>query len=388
MRDKGTGHVANKPRADGRWPASFLHNGKRKYVYGTSRGHARALLSKALADQAAGRLADEDPRVSALLDRWLEAVVEGTSSRKGKVSDPMRLKYEQMVRLYLKPHLGKLKASALKPRHCLDLYREVRKARAGGTVANVHRALSSCLNWGVRMGYLVENVASKIPTPDARPERERRALTEDELKRLIEAMKGDRLEAMYWMAIGTGLRFGALAALTWDDLDLEAGTVLVDRRARRNGKEGILVSRGTKGGGDGYRMALPELVLLHLGNHKLAMEVESGSWRKRLDLVFPNTAGGYLESGNFRLRSWHPLLKRAGLYDEENSLTFHELRNTSASWMVALNIDPKTAQTRLGHKRSSTTLDLYARSIKSADVEAAEKIDGLLRRMGTTEKED
>jgi integrase len=69
------------------------------------------------------------------------------------------------------------------------------------------------------------------------------------------------------------------------------------------------------------------------------------------------------------------------LYEEGQALTFHEIRNTSASWMVALKIDPKTAQARLGHKRSSTTLDLYARVVASVDVEAAEKIDELLRRI-------
>lgn len=386
MRDKGTGHVASKPRADGRWPASYLHEGKRRYIYGTSKTAARAVLQKRLADLAAGKLAAEDPRLQVIFTRWLEAVNEGTSSRKGQVSPAMRLKYEQLIRLYLMPQLGKLKASALKPQHLLDLYRDVGKIRAGGTVANIHRAISSCLNWAVRMGYLVENVASRVPTPNADPERERRALTEHELKALIEAMQGDRLEAMYWMAIGTGLRFGTLAALTWDDLDLEASIVLVDRRARRNGNEGILISKGSKSGAKGYRMTLPEVVVATLRTHRIAMMLESGTWRKDRGLVFPNTAGGYLESGNFRLRSWHPLLKRAGLYTEDDTLTFHEIRNTAASWMVALNIDPKTAQTRLGHKRSSTTLDLYARSLSSADVVAAQKIDAHLTTLTTTKE--
>jgi integrase len=354
------------------------------YIYGKNRGEARALLSRALADQAAGRLAASNPKVSKFLADWLAAVREGSSSMKGEVGPAMKLKYEQIVRLYLIPHLGKLKLDQLNPAHLTTMYRSIGKSRSGGTVANVHRAISSALNWGVRMDMVTINVASKTPTPKAEPERERRALDEQEMKALLDAMKGDRLEAMYWMAIGTGLRFGTLMALVWDDLDLDAGTVLVDRKARRNGKEGILVTRGSKSGKKGYAMALPEVVVLHLRNHRRAMLAEmphwKAQWRDR-GLVFPNTAGGYLESGNFRLNSWHPLLKRAGLYEEGATLTFHELRGTSASWMVALNIDPKTAQTRLGHKRSSTTMDLYARSIKSADVEAAEKIDELLRRI-------
>jgi integrase len=382
VRDKGTGYVASKPRADGRWPASYLHEGRRRYLYGTSKGHARALLAKALADRAAGRLASEDPRMSAFLDRWLDAVRDGSSSKKKRVGPAMRLKYEQVVRLYLVPHLGRLRASQLRPHHLAAMYREIRKARSGGTVANVHRAVSSALNWGVRMDLVSENVASRLPTPDADPERERRALDERELAALISAMRGDRLEAMYWLALGTGLRFGTLAALVWDDLDLDAAAALVDRKARRNGREGILVSSGSKSGTKGYRMALPEVVVLKLREHRVAMMLESPSWRRNLGLVFPNTAGGYLESGNFRLRSWHPLLRRAGLYTERDTLTFHELRNTSATWMVSMGIDPKTAQTRLGHSRSSTTMDLYVRSVKSADVEAAEKIDAFLKKIG------
>lgn len=381
MRDKGTGYVGSKPRADGRWPASYLHEGRRRYVYGRTRSEARAKLAKALADRAAGRLAAEDPRVSAFLADWLAAVADGTSSKR-RVGPAMRLKYEQVVRLYLAPHLGRHKLSALKPAHLAAMYREVRKARSAGTVANVHRALSSALNWGVRMRLVTENVAAAVGMPAPEPERRRRALAEHELRALVEAMKGDRLEALYWLALGTGLRFGTLAALAWGDLDLEAGTVAVDRRARRNGREGILVQEGGKSGTRGYRMALPASVVRRLKEHRVAMMLESPTWRRNLGLVFPNTAGGYLESGNFRLRSWHPLLKRAGLYDEANPLTFHELRHTASTWLVALGVDPKTAQQRLGHARSSTTLELYTHVLKSVDVEAATKIDEFLKTIG------
>ena len=51
MRDKGTGHVASKPRSDGRWPASYLHEGKRHYVYGKTKSQARARIDEILAER-------------------------------------------------------------------------------------------------------------------------------------------------------------------------------------------------------------------------------------------------------------------------------------------------------------------------------------------------
>jgi integrase len=95
--------------------------------------------------------------------------------------------------------------------------------------------------------------------------------------------------------------------------------------------------------------------------------------------VFCNTSGGYLEAGNFRLRSWLPLLERAGLLLDP-PLVFHEAtRHGHASLMVKLGADVKTVQARLGHSRASVTLDLYTHEVTGDSDDAAKRLDALLR---------
>ena len=57
----------------------------------------------------------------------------------------------------------------------------------------------------------------------------------------VEAAKGDRLEALYILAVTTGLRQGELLGLKWDDIDLEVGTLQV-RRTLTTAKDGPVLS--------------------------------------------------------------------------------------------------------------------------------------------------
>ena len=65
-----------------------------------------------------------------------------------------------------------------------------------------------------------------------------------------------------------------------------------------------------------------------------------------------------------------PAVHAAGL----DGVSFHDLRRVSASEMVALSIDIKTAQSRLGHSSVRMTLDVYAKALPTADREAADQL--------------
>ncbi len=70
----------------------------------------------------------------------------------------------------------------------------------------------------------------KAPTPTPK---EMRPLSADEARRLLEAARGDRLEALYVLAVHTGMRRGELLGLKWEDVDLDGRTVRIRRTLTR-----------------------------------------------------------------------------------------------------------------------------------------------------------
>jgi integrase len=109
--------------------------------------------------------------------------------------------------------------------HVRGLYRE--KLDAGlspRSVQYVHVTLHKALKQAIADGLIPRNVTEAVKPPQVRRE-EMQPLTTEQVKVLFEAAKGDRLEALYILAVTAGLRQGELLGLKWDDIDLEVGTL-------------------------------------------------------------------------------------------------------------------------------------------------------------------
>jgi integrase len=87
-------------------------------------------------------------------------------------------------------------------------------------------------------------------------------------------------------------------------------------------------------------------------------------------LLFVSVEGAPLHYSNWRRRLWAPATATAGL----SGLRFHDLRSLAATALVALGVNVKTAQTRLGHANPQTTLKLYARATIEADRSASDMV--------------
>jgi integrase len=215
---------------------------KRKTLYGKTRREVDEKLTRAKADRNGGLVFDADNlKLGEYLGRWLDDSVLDT------VRPTTFERYEQMVRLHIRPVLGKLKLKNLTSAHVRGLYRQ--KLDAGlspRTVQYVHVTLHKALKQAIADGLIPRNATEAVKPPQVRRE-EMRPLTAEQVKVLFEAAKGDRLEALCVLAVTTGLRQGELLGLKWDDIDLEAGTRQV-RRTLTTAKCGpVLSAPKTKG---------------------------------------------------------------------------------------------------------------------------------------------
>jgi integrase len=172
---------------------------------------------------------------------------------------------------------------------------------------------------------------------------------------LLQAASESRLEALYVVAIHTGLRRGELLGLKWTDADLDAGTLTVRRSLDVDGTFKAPKNRAAR-----RTLKLTPRALDALKAHKARQNEErlqAGSRWQDHNLVFPNTVGKPMNAGNLYRREFQPLLERAGLANE--GFTIHSLRHTFATTLADKGVHPSTAQKMLGHSDIRMTLAIY-----------------------------
>lgn len=342
---------------------------KRRYISGRRRETVRDELAKALSDRLDGLVFDAGAMtVGEYLDRWM-GDVEGT------VRESTHQRYGYAVGPHLKPALGGIKLKDLNPAQVRWFYRD--RLDSGLSPASVHKlhvVLHKALKAAVADGLIPRNVAAGLKLP--RLSREQiDPLDRDEARRLLDAARGDGLEALYVLALNTGMRQGELLALKWDDLDLEAGTLRVRRTLTKTGKAYATGEPKTRNSRRVIRLtaAAVEALRAHLSRQLEEME-RMGSLYCPGGLVFATEAGTLINPSNLRNRSLKPLLKAAGL----RTVRFHDFRHTCATLLLSKNVNPKIVSEMLGHANIAITLDTYSHVLPDMQESAVRALEDAL----------
>lgn len=344
---------------------------KRKTIYGKKREDVAAKLADALSDRNKGLVFDdENMTVGEYLERWLSDCVRGTV----RASTFSRDKY--LVTNHVSPTLGRVKLKNLNALRLQGLYRgRLDSGLKASTVQKIHHVLHKALAQAVRWNLIPRNPADAVKAPTPEP-KEMRPLSAQEARRLLEAARGDRLEALYSLAVHTGMRRGELLALRWSDVSLgepetEPGVVRVRRTLTRteDGKGVALGDPKTKKSGRTVRLTPGARDALKRHRTRQAEEkLKAGSVYQDGHLVFATERGTPINPSNLRNRSFAPLLKKAGL----PPVTFHDLRHTTASLLFSKNVHAKFVQELLGHASVAITLDTYSHMLPGMGGEAAD----------------
>jgi integrase len=339
---------------------------KRRYVSGKDRGQVRRKLTESMANRDKGFIYDDDNlTVGEYLDRWLSDSVRGTV----RESTYSRDKY--LVTNHIKPTLGRLKLKNLNAPHLQGLYRDrLDSGLSSSTVHKVHHVLHKGLRQAVRWNLIPRNPADSVKAPTPTP-KEMHPLSAHEARRLLETTRGDRLEALYVLAVHTGMRRGELLGLKWAHVDLENATVRVHRTLTRKGTGYVLGEPKTKKSRRTVR--LTQRAVEALKSHRVRQAEEklrAGSLYSDQGLVFAGVGGGLINPSNLRQRSFTPLLEHADL----PRITFNDLRHTCASLLFQKNVHPKFVQELLGHASVAITLDTYSHMLPGMGSETADAI--------------
>ncbi|MBI5493758.1 MAG: site-specific integrase [Deltaproteobacteria bacterium] len=370
-RGRGEGGVYQRP--DGLWSAqlSLGYDGNggrlRRTLYGQSKRDVQAKLRALQTDADVGTLvAPERLTVSQFLSRWLD-------SAKQTIRATTAARYRALIRVSVGPHIGGIPVQKLQPLQVQALYAKLEAAGlAPSTRRQVHAILHRAFAQAVRWGNMVRNPCDAVDKPRV-PKHRVDALKPEEVAKLAEAASGDRLAALYVLALSTGMRQGELLGLQWSDVDLPGRAVVV--RHSLEEIAGKLRLSETKSG-KVRRVDLDAHTVDALREHRKRMLAEGhpGPW------VFPDTEGNPLRKSNLVRRSFKPLLKRAGLPD----IRFHDLRHAAATLMLLQGVNPKVVQERLGHAQLTITLDVYGHVLPTMQADAVAKMDAFWRSAAVT----
>jgi integrase len=345
-------------------------DGKRRQVTRSgfkTKKAAEAALAKALAGVDDGTFTRPDAMtVADHLRTWLAGL-----DRKPATLEA----YRRVVERHLVPALGRLRMQHLTPPQIKAAYRALQddKGLSPTTVQLVHQVLSKALSDAVDDGLLGANPAGKVRAP-ARDTPEMHTWSREQASAFLRHVEGERLAAMWRLFLTAGMRRGEVAALRWQDVDLERGSLSVRQTGNMIGN--VWTVGTPKGRKDASaktrRLSLDAGTVEALRRHRTLQLQErmawGGDWQDH-GLVFVREDGAPLNPSTIgqqlTVRARH-----AGL----PHVRVHDLRHTYATLALEAGVHPKVVSERLGHANIGITLNLYSHVTEGMDRDAADRV--------------
>ncbi|MGH3489582.1 MAG: tyrosine-type recombinase/integrase [Actinopolymorphaceae bacterium] len=423
-RRRVNGEGTIRQRADGRWEGRayvLTTDGReiRRSVYGKTWEEAHEALTRLQADALSGvRIPATGWTVGEYLTYWLREIVQD------RVRPTTYRSHEWLVRVHLVPALGKRKLATLQAadiRRAINKLKAVcqccalgkdrereekaereRARRAGrpprknareiagarccaktpaeccqmvlsdGSIRHLHRVLRSALQDAVGEGMLSQNVARNLRLshryrPRFTP------WTGDEARAFLRAVSGDRLYALYAVALSLGLRRGEALGLSWSDVDLNRGVIRVRQALYR--ADGKLQFGPVKSDGSERAIAMPDPCRAALEQHREQQAGERSAagkaWTDR-GLVFTTKIGTPIEPRNIN-RHFAKLCDRAGV----RRIRFHDLRHSCATLLYEQGVPIENIQDVLGHSSPTITKMIYVEVTEKVQRAAVDRLDYL-----------
>jgi integrase len=368
------GHI--RERSPGHWAIVLdVHDaatGKRKRKWHSFRGtkrEAQVNLAELIASMAKGSYVERSKMtvaefVRGRVDQWEAA---------GDISARTAQRYRQLGENQIVPHVG---AKALQKLTRLDVEGWHTTLRNGGlaarTIGHAHRVLSKALRDAEIDGLVAKNVCKLQKAPKVA---DSEMTIARDVPGLVDKLRSERLYVPALVALFTGMRLGEVLALRWNRVDLD-GKVIQVREALEPTNAGVRFKMPKSKAGR-RDITLPGVLVDVLREYRkaaLEMRMKLGAGRLPDDaLLFANLEGDPLQPSNVS-SDWGDLAERIGV----PGVTFHGLRHTHASQLIASGVDIVTISKRLGHAKPSVTLAIYAHMITSDDSKAAAAIDAAL----------
>lgn len=351
--------------------------GRRRQVSRTFQGSqtgAYTLLRKLMTELENGtHVGRSSITVSELMDRWLKSVAV-------KVRPNTLDCYRGPIRTYIKPTLGKLRATSLAPERVNGFYRELmdsngartKRPLSARTVQLTHRILSMAFDWGVS-----QQIVGRNPARAANPPRPRRpeihVPDSGTISQILEYMQDHSpwVVPIVAFAVRTGMRRGEIVALQWRDVDLDAVNPSASVRRSIVFLENGDISVGAPKTAAGTRNVLLDSPTVSLLRDRRT-EVERMAKLRGASIRTSDHVFGGVDGEPVRSSSISRAFRRAAKSVGSPVTAFHSLRHLHATELLKVGVHPRIVQDRLGHGDIAVTLNTYSHVEPGLQVKAAD----------------
>lgn len=307
------------------------------------------------------------------LDHWLGTIV------KRKVQLRTFEWYTDLMNWYVRPVLGTKRLTEIREVAVQTLLSEMsERGLSPLTVRHAHRVLKTALQRAVKWRLISRNPCDGLDLPSVSQKREVKSLTREQAADFLGAARSDRFNALFVLALGTGMRPEEYLGLQWKDVDFERGTIRVERT--------LVISKH----GGGWFFGVPKSarsrrtlkpapsVIRTLAEHKknqLEERMKAGALWRNLDLVFTTHDGAPLIHTNLVKAHFHPVRIKARIPPR---FTLYSLRHTWVTLAVSNGVNLKTVSEQAGHASVAFTLDHYGHVLPKMLDEASNQMEAVL----------
>lgn len=339
-------HVVTKPyqrRSDGRWLAAIeVGTGKqrkRRFVTGKTERAVKVKLARLRTL----------PRPTDALEGWLSVWLDQL-----RVKDRTKAGYATIIDHHIVPVLGDIQIGELTAGDVRAWMGGMERKFHPRTVGHAHAVLRASLNRAVKDRMIDFNPAAAVEAPRV-ARRAYTVWTTEQQRAFLASVTEDPLEALYRLALTTGMRQGELLGLRWSDVNLDGGTLTVNQVLVR--MAGDYTFPEPKTAQSRRTIPLAPRTVASLRRRKAQQAAnrlpQAKRWKDR-DLVFTLDGGEPLPNwwvtGEFQRRAAEAKLPR---------VRFHDMRHMAASHLIESGADLALVREILGHSTITTTVDIY-----------------------------
>lgn len=376
-RANGEGNI--RKRKDGRWEGRYVAghdaNGKeiRKNVLGKTQAEVKDKLRKAIEEAKYLDVAKADEYT---VERWVKTWFEIYS--KPNLRESTQERYLNHIEYHIIPEIGHIKLRKLTVRDIQVMYNNVRdhgrvlkgpndkrdKSLSASYIHSLHRMLKMCLERAVKEELLIRNPCDNVVLPKVERE-EMKILKPEYIKAYLAEAERRGCLPMMFLELCSGLRKGELAALLWEDLDIENKTISINKQATRVKGGGVKVTRPKTATSIRKEPIPQQAVDLLIQEHEKHPDSA---------YMFPSPVTGDMLYPDSLNDINEKILDAIGV----ERVRFHDLRHTFATIALQSGVDIRTVSGMLGHADPGFTLRTYTHVTNPMQVKAAETVGNVI----------
>lgn len=343
----------------------------RKSFYGTGINEANAKADAYMNDIKNGLVNNfENVTLNDMMHTWIFDVLHNSS----KIKPSTFQRYESIYRKYIREsEIAGLKLANINTLKLQQFYNKLSKTYSYSQLKYLNSVLKTFFNWCIDSSYIFKNPCLKVDIKGNKSEviqakrNEVEILTEEEINKIKEYIKGTNMELLVLLDLATGLRQGELLALNWEDIDLSNKTLTVNKSVKEvyiyedeNNRHIETIFQVPKTQNSFRTISIPDVLISVLKKEK-----------NKNGLVFHNADGKPLRAKNVSYQ-WKKILADCNISHKK----FHSIRHTYASMLLKNGVDIETVAELMGHSAISIT-QIYLHSSNNQKQDAVNKLNYL-----------